>query len=117
MRRGADGTRRVAALDALGEAPGDVADAAVPWLDDVSAAVREAAALAMAVSQRPGDAGPLVVAALGREPEVRVRAAPYQALANQLAFDADHVARLARAETTAELRLFNQVAIRPFVVG
>lgn len=107
----ADGPHRVPILEALGEASGDVPGLAAPYLADVAAEVREAAALAIAGAARAGEVGALLVAALAREPETAVRFALYHALSNQLAFDVDPVVRRVLAERSADLRLAGSAAV------
>jgi hypothetical protein len=118
----ADGARRIAILEAVADAPGDVAGLVAPYLADASGEVREAAALALAGAVRPGEVGEALVAALASEPEPAVRFAIYHALANQLAFDLDRLVPCAVSEPSTDLRLAGcaaaaaEVARRPGAV-
>jgi len=105
------GARRIQVLEALGDASGDVAGVATPYLADDAPEVREAAALAIAEAACAGEAGNVLVAALAREPETAVRFALYHALANQVTFDVDPIVRRTVAEQSADLWLAGCAAL------
>ena len=72
---------KVAAIEALGSAQGDVAPFLLSLLNDSSPDIRAAAAWALS-SVDLGDAGPQLASFLNQETEAKVRARLYQALEN-----------------------------------
>jgi HEAT repeat protein len=119
----ADGARRIAILEALADAPDDVAAVVAPYLADVSGEVREAAALALAGAVRPGAVGERLATALASEREPAVRFALYDALANQVSFDLERIVPCVVAEPSPELQLAGaaaaaaEVSRRPAAAG
>jgi hypothetical protein len=100
----ADGARRIAILEALADAPDDVAAVVAPYLADVSGEVRRPLR-----SRSPAPCGP-ARSASGSPPRWRwsasaVRFALYDALANQVSFDLERIAlRRGRAVSGAAAR-------------
>jgi len=123
---------KIAALEALGNASGDVTPFLLNYLNNPNAEVRSAVVWSLITAGNESDISPQLVGALRQEPEPAVRARLYQALENQSSTNAmdllpfiqnesDPTSRLAgldflagslRAATAPEvLTFFNQTAV------
>ncbi len=96
---------KVAALEALGNAEGNVAPFLLKYAADPDAEVRAAAVWALSATDSESDLGPQLLGLLKQEtsPEVRLRL--YQALGNQDAWDVPTLLALAEKETDPGVRL------------
>ncbi|HAK97122.1 MAG TPA: hypothetical protein DCM87_19570 [Planctomycetes bacterium] len=99
-----DNARRVAALDALENAEGEIGPFAAKYLGDDDPEVRAAAAWSIAAAEEPGDVERELADVLGRETDGLVRARLYQALANQERLDIDAAFGFVEREVDAEAR-------------
>lgn len=90
---------KVAAIEALGNAEGDVAPFLLKYLADPDADLRAAAAWALSTSDSAGDIGPQLTDALKQETEPAVRTRIYQALENQPGADPQAVLQLVQNES------------------
>ncbi len=96
--------RRSTALEALGQAPGEVAPFLLNYLKDPDAEVRAAAALALSTTESRVKAGQELSSLLQQETDPNVRARLYQALGNQGGYDVSAIPALAQAELEPEAR-------------
>lgn len=100
-----DGELRVAAMEALEQASGDVGRFLLRYVDDPDPDLRAAAAWSLAMADEPGSLSEDLLGALGRESDAAVRSRIYQALENQEMVDGAAMLRQAMAETDPGARL------------
>lgn len=96
---------RVAAVEAMGQASGEVTPLLLEYVQDPDPEVRAGAAWALSTAEESGMAGALLLEFLRNEPEGEVRQRLYQALGNQVDYDAGAVIPLLATETDREVRL------------
>jgi HEAT repeat protein len=96
---------KVAAIEALGSAPGDVVPFLLKYLNDPDADMRAAAAWALNTAGDTSDIGPQLTAALKQETDPNVRARIYQALENQSGEDLQAILPLVQNESDPAAQL------------
>jgi HEAT repeat protein len=96
---------KVAALEALGDAPGDPTALLLKYARDSNEEVRAAAVWALSATMAETDIGPQLIELLQREQVSDVRERLYQALLDQHLADPQALFDLLRVEAEAEVRL------------
>lgn len=96
---------KIAALEALGNAQGDVSPFLLKYLDNPDADLRAAAAWALTTAGGASAAGPQLTAALQQETDPNVRAQLYQALQNQSGEDPQTILPLVQNESDPAAQL------------
>lgn len=96
---------KVEAIEALGDAPGDVAPFLLKYLGDQDTDLRAAAAWALSTSESADDIGPQLMDALNQETDPNVRTRIYQALGNQPGADPEAMLPLIQNESNTSARL------------
>ena len=96
---------KAAAIEALGNAPGDTASFLLNYLNNPSAEIRAAVAWALVTAESAGDIGTQLTGALKQEQDPQVRIRLYQALRNQSAANSQALLPLVQNETNTTARL------------
>lgn len=96
---------KVAAIEALGNAPGNVVPFLLKYLNDPDADMRAAAAWALNTAGDTSDIGPQLMDALKQETDPNVRARIYQALGNQSGADPQAILPLVQSESDPAAQL------------
>lgn len=96
---------KVVALEALGNAEGDVTPLLLSYAAEPNPDLRAAAAWALNLADTPGDLGPQLLDWLKQETKPEVRARLYRALASQDVYDASAVLALSQRESNPAARL------------
>ncbi len=102
---GTDREVRLASVEALEQASGEVGPFLVKYLRDPDPDVRAAVAWSLAMAEEPGQISEDLAAILAQEEVAEVRSRIYQALENQEAIDSTAVLERALAETEPAARL------------
>ena len=96
---------RVAAVEAMGNAPGDAAALLLRYASDADAEVRAEAVWALSSSGTTGKSGDRLLQLLQNETEPEVRQRLYQALANQEHYDVAAVMQMVQQESQMDVRV------------
>jgi len=96
---------KVAAVEALGQAKGDVTPFLLEQAGDPDPQVRAAAGWALSLTESESDVSPQLLSLLKQEPDPEVRVRYYQALENQSAFDSPTLLAAVKDESNPEARL------------